>query len=102
MRSLPLSVPVPQRIRTLTPELDRVQDAQAPAFRAVSQLVLTQVIRIRTTGAVQSVDCNVPVGTWFAARPSDYVRVKEISTNGTVVTLQADTAGVDLDLVVLY
>lgn len=102
MRSLPGKLPPPPMLRGLSPELDRVLSAQAPVFAAISQLGLTQVFRVRTTGNPQAVDVGVTPVSWYTGRASNYCRVKEISTTGTVVTLQADTANVDLDLIVIF
>lgn len=100
MRSLPKKI-TPPPIRGLE-DIARLGSNVATAFQDVSRMALTAVVRVTTTGAAQSVDVGVPAGTWFAGRASDYVRLREVSTIGSVITFQADIPNVDLDLIVLF
>ncbi len=101
MRDLPISLQTPTR-QQLDGAPGRVQD-QLIAFAAqASKVALTRVIRITTTGSPQLINTGVLVGTYHVGNASDYVRVKTLSVQGQEINLQADTAGVSLDVIVTF
>lgn len=101
MRSLPRSIPPLPDLR-LEGQIGRAIGNLNSTVREISKMALFSVVRVRTTGNPQTFEVGAVVGSWFIGAPSDYVRVKEIARGQTNLTIQADVANVDLDIIVTF